>query len=119
MNDTTMNDDSSAADSARDEAASALETNVKSRETWLRLLFMVIYGAIVSLAGMVATAIVVLGFLVVLFTGERNRSLMAAGRVVTDYIAEILDFLTFNSEEKPFPFGSEFPAADTPAAASE
>ena len=89
-----------------------VEENLKSRDTWLRLVFMIVYGAILSVTGIVATAIVVLGFLVVLFTGERNAQLAAAGSSVADYIREVLRYLSFNTEEKPFPFGAEFPDAD-------
>ena len=86
-----------------------IEGNLKSRDTWLRLIFMLIYWAVLSVTGIVATAIIVLGFLVVLFTGERNDQLRAAGEVVADYIRDILRYLTFNDDTKPFPFGADFP----------
>ena len=92
--------------------ARGVEENLKSRDTWLRLVFMLVYGAILSITGIVATAIVVLGFLVVLFTGERNVQLISAGRRVANYIREMLLYLSFNTEEKPFPFGAEFPDVD-------
>lgn len=92
--------------------ARGVEENLKSRDTWLRLVFMLVYGAILSITGIVATAIVVLGFLVVLFTGERNPQLVRAGSSVADYVREMLRYLSFNTEEKPFPFGAEFPGAD-------
>ena len=70
---------------------------------------MLVYWAVLSVTGIVATAIIVLGFLVVLFTGERNEHLRAAGEVVADYIRDILRYLTFNDDTKPFPFGADFP----------
>lgn len=89
-----------------------MEDNLKSRDTWLRLVFMLVYAAIISVASIVATAIVVLGFLVVLFSGERNRQLMDAGHAVAEYFRQVLAYLTYNSEEKPFPFGADFPHVD-------
>jgi len=63
-----------------------VEQNWKSQTTWLRLLFMCIYGLICSLAGMVGTVIVVLGFFWVLFTGEVNRELRQIGQAIAAYM---------------------------------
>lgn len=89
------------------------EENLKSRTTWLRLLFMCIFGLLISLAGMVGTVIVVLGFFWVLFTGEINRQLQQTGQSLAGYIYEIVRYLTFNSDAKPFPFGGEWPSGKT------
>ena len=93
--------------------ASDLETHIKSRSTWLRLLFMLIYAALISLASLVGTFVVVLGFLWVLFTGETNSQLRQAGQGIASYVYEIIRFLTYNSDEKPFPFGKEFPSTES------
>ncbi|MDH3430082.1 MAG: DUF4389 domain-containing protein [Gammaproteobacteria bacterium] len=96
---------------ADDSDSGKIEKNLKSRATWLRLLFMCIFGLLISLAGMVGTAIVVLGFLWVLFTGEVNRELRQVGQSLASYMYEIVRYLTFNSEQKPFPFGGAWPSA--------
>lgn len=90
-----------------------IEENIKSRNTWLRLLFMVIYSVLLWLAGLVGTVIVVLGFLWVLFTGEVNRDLREIGQSVASYVYEIVRYLTFNADEKPFPFGGRWPSVDS------
>jgi hypothetical protein len=92
-----------------------IEENIKSRSTWLRLVFMFVFYVIATLTGAVASVVVVLGFLWVLFTGEKNRQLQQAGQAVAAYLYEIIRYLTFNTDEKPFPFGREFPAATAPA----
>lgn len=89
---------------------SPLEQNIKSRSTWLRLLFMVIYYVLICLAGMVGTFVVVVGFLWVLFTGEVNQQLRQVGQGIAAYIYEIVRYLTFNTDERPFPFGAEWPS---------
>ena len=94
------------------EAAVPLEENIKSRSTWMRLLFMVVFYVLATLASAVGSVVVVLGFFWVLFTGEKNRQLQQAGQVIAGYIYEIIRYLTFNTDEKPFPFGSDLPAAD-------
>ena len=95
------------------ENGNQLEQNLKRRSTWLRLLFMCIYGLLASLASMVATVVVVLGFLMVLFTGEVNRELRQLGQGIASYLYQIIRYLTFNTDDKPFPFGSAWPTKET------
>ena len=95
--------------------ASPLEQNIKSRSTWLRLLFILIYCALISLAGLVGTFVVVVGFFWVLFTGEVNQQLRQVGQAIASYIYEIVRYLTFNTDDKPFPFGGAWSSEPTDA----
>ena len=88
-----------------------IEENIKSRSTWLRLLFMLAYYLIGTVATAVLSLVVILGFLWVLFTGEKNGQLQQAGQVIANYLYEIIRYLTFNAEDKPFPFGNDWPSA--------
>ena len=88
-----------------------IEENIKSRSTWLRLLFMVIFYVIATGTCAVLSVVVVLGFFWVLFTGEKNSQLQQAGQVIAAYLYEIVRYLTFNTEDKPFPFGNELTSA--------
>jgi len=90
----------------------AMEDNLKSRATWTRLLFMVICSVLVGLASLVGSFIVIFGFLWLLFTGEVNRELRQVGQSLAAYIYEIIRFLTFNTEDKPFPLGNKWPSGD-------
>jgi len=90
-----------------------IEENLKSRATWTRFLFMVICSILVWLASIVGGVVVVFGFLMVLFTGEVNRELRGVGQSLATYIYENIRYLTFNTDERPFPFGRDWPAADT------
>ncbi|MDH3305604.1 MAG: DUF4389 domain-containing protein [Gammaproteobacteria bacterium] len=87
-----------------------IEENIKSRATWTRFLFMVICCFLVSIAGFVGTFVVVLGFLWVLFTGETNRQIQQVGQSLASYIYQIVRYLTFNTEERPFPLGGDWPS---------
>ena len=107
-----MSDDNPPADHVvpdNNETGVPIEENIKSRSTWLRLLFMVVFYVLASIASAVGSVVVVLGFFWVLFTGERNRQLQLAGQVIAGYIYEIIRYLTFNTEDKPFPFGNDLP----------
>ncbi len=90
-----------------------IEKNLKSRSTWTRLLFMLISLVLVWLASLVGLVVVVLGFLMVLFTGEVNRELRSVGQSLAAYIYESIRFLTFNTEDRPFPFGNEWPSGNS------
>jgi hypothetical protein len=90
-----------------------IEEHVKSRSTWLRLVFMIVFYVLASVATLVLSAVVVLGFLWVLFTGEPNRQLQSVGRSMGQYVHQIIDYMTYNSDERPFPFEKEWPEADS------
>ena len=96
-----------------DSDSGKIEKNLKSRATWLRLLFMCIFGLLGSLASLVVSVVVVLGFLMVLFTGEVNRELRELGQGIASYLFQIVRYLTFNTDDKPFPFGSPWPSEAT------
>ena len=88
-----------------------IEQNLRSRSTWLRLLFMALFAVILSLTGMVGSVIVIIGFVWVLVTGEVNPELRRIGQAIASYLYEIVRYLTFNTDDKPFPFGGEWPSA--------
>ena len=92
-----------------------LEENLKSRDTWTRLLFMLICYVLVSLASLVGSVVVVLGFLMVLFTGKVNPELRGVGQSLANYIYENIRYLTYNTDDRPFPFGNPWPSAATDA----
>lgn len=89
----------------------AIEDNLKSKATWTRFLYMVICSVLVWLASIVGAVIVVFGFLMVLFTGEINRELRGVGQSLATYIYENIRYLTFNTDDRPFPFGGDWPSA--------
>ena len=111
-----MSDDNPPADhvsDSDDSVGSPIEENVKSRATWLRLVFMVVFYVLGSVASFVVFVVIVLGFLWRLFTGETNQQLRRAGQSIASYIYQIIRYLTFNSDEKPYPFDADWPSADT------
>ena len=89
---------------------SSIETHVKQRSTWLRLLFMLIVAALYAVSRVVVAAVVVLQFFWVLFTGETKQPLREFGQSLATYTYQIVRFLTFNTEEKPFPFDADWPS---------
>ncbi|MEM7561573.1 MAG: DUF4389 domain-containing protein [Pseudomonadota bacterium] len=88
-----------------------VKENVKSQSTWLRGLYMLLYILFGVLAEMVLSAVILFQFLLQLFTGETNARLRKLGQGISTYIYQILQFLNFNSEYHPYPFGA-WPSAE-------
>ena len=89
----------------------SVKSNITRRGTWLRALYMVLFAVIYNVAEIVLAAVVLLQFLLVLLRGESNQRLLAFGKGLSTYVYQIFLFLTYNSEEMPFPF-NPWPAAE-------
>ena len=85
-----------------------LKTNLLNADTWVRLLYMLLFGLLLTIARMVIWVVAIVQFLFVLISGEDNTNLRNLGQGVTRWVSQALLFLTFNSDEKPFPF-SDWP----------
>ena len=81
-----------------------IKESLKDNSTWMRVLYMAIFVIIFNIVELLIAALVIFQVLVLLFTGEKNRRLLGFGSTLSLYVYRILQFLTFNSEEKPFPF---------------
>ena len=82
----------------------SLKESVKTRSTWIRGLYMLLFALIFSLAEVVLAAVAVFQFVSVLLTRRTNDNLLAFGRSLSVYICEVARYVTFNQEERPFPF---------------
>ena len=82
-----------------------LKENLKTGSTWLRGFYMVLFVIFYGIAEFVLFAAVIFQFLTVLVTREANQRLVDFGRSVSRYIYEIMLYLTYNIDERPFPFG--------------
>ena len=82
-----------------------LKQRLTASATWLRGLHIIIYAVIFGISEVLLTAVVVFQFLATLFTGETNARLRLFGLSLAAFMYQIAAFVTFNSDEKPFPFG--------------
>ncbi|WP_160152936.1 DUF4389 domain-containing protein [Microbulbifer sp. ALW1] len=88
-----------------------LKQNLTSTNQWVRLIYMVLFAVLLEIAGFVMLAVVIAQFLFAIFTGSANDNLRRLGDQIASYIYQTLQFLIYNSEEKPFPF-SEWPESE-------
>lgn len=93
------------------------KTNILNAETWMRLLYMTVFVLLSFVARMVIWVVAVLQFLLVLVTGEGNLNLRDLGQGTSKWTYQAFLFLTFNSDEKPFPF-SDWPEIEPEVIAS-
>lgn len=81
-----------------------LADNLTSRSTWLRLLFMILFMVLWGVSRLVILAVIVVQFCWVLISGRTNPRLIAFGLSLAMYSYQIVAYLTFNTEDQPFPF---------------
>ena len=82
-----------------------------AKETGIRLLFVILFAAIYSVAELVVAAIVLIQFGFMFITGAANDKLLAFSTSLNRFIFQILQFVTFKSDDKPFPF-EDWPSSD-------
>ena len=82
------------------------------RNIWMRGLFMLLLGIAFQVCGTVLCVVTVIQFVVVLLNDTPNVRLASFGRSMGSYLRQIVGFLTFATEDMPFPF-SEWPAGDS------
>ncbi len=78
--------------------------NLTSRNTWIRVVYMILFAVIFYIVALVIAVVAVVQFLSTLFTGKVNRQLQALGQGVGAYVNEITVFLTYHTDDKPYPF---------------
>ena len=85
-----------------------LKENLAKQSKWLRLLWMVGFSFLYYFAMLILWLIVVTQFLFTLFTNSPNENILKLSAGFRNYMVQVLDFITYQSDDKPFPF-SEFP----------
>ena len=83
-----------------------LKDNVTRGSTWRRGLYMLLFAVIYSIAELLLTAVVIFQFLISVVTGSVNERLLSFGRSLSIFIYRVFLFLTYNSEQHPFPFAA-------------
>jgi len=95
-----------------------LKENVQNSSVWKRFLFMLLFGFLYSVAEVVLVAVIIFQFLTVLLTGNKNDRLLNLGGEISAYIYQALRYLTYNSEQRPYPF-SDWPSDQATAEVEE
>ena len=86
--------------------------NLKQGSAWVRVILMIAF-AVVLYVIMPAIVLVLMltQTLFVFITGDSNDNLRVLGTALSKYIFEVLQFLSYASDNRPFPF-SAFPSVE-------
>ena len=79
------------------------------KSTWKRAAYMLLFAILYQVSEIVIFVIVLVQFLLTVITGNRNDQLSRLSIQLGKYVRQIVDFLSYNSEEKPYPF-SDWPS---------
>jgi len=80
--------------------------HLAARSTWLRLVYIVLFGIAFNIAEAVLYAVVAVQFLFKLFSGRPIDALSRLGQSLASYVYAIIVFLTFRDEDMPYPFAA-------------
>jgi len=78
--------------------------NARNTDTWLRGFFILVFGVIFYFLYILIWLLVIFQFVTKVLTGELNRNLELFSTKMTSYALQILNYITYQSEERPFPF---------------
>jgi len=87
-----------------------IKENVRNVDTWMRGLFILIFGVIFYFLIGIVWLLVIFQFITKVVTGNLNAQLEKFSGGLTQYALQILNYVTYQSEERPFPF-SPLPGA--------
>lgn len=87
------------------------EVPTNPRNIWIRALFMLLMALAYQVSGTVLCIVTVIQFLIMLLNDRPNARLVSFGRSMGRYLQQIVNFLTFASEDIPFPF-NDWPAGN-------
>ena len=81
-----------------------VKENVKNVDTWLRGLFFLVFSVIFYFLISIIWLLVIFQFITKVVTGSLNTQLENFSSGLTQYALQILDYVTFQSDTRPFPF---------------
>ncbi|MCK4608828.1 MAG: DUF4389 domain-containing protein [Gammaproteobacteria bacterium] len=84
-----------------------LKEKLSVTDKWIRLIFMVLFAIVVYfIAITLIWLIAIFQFLYTLFVGKPNSALLPFSEGLSIYIQQIMAFVTYVKNEKPFPFSA-------------
>jgi hypothetical protein len=82
----------------------AVKQRLQSKDLWIRALYMVFFAIVSVIVRAVISLLAFVQFIVILVTGHANEPLLQLGNNLSTYVRQLVKFVTFNTEEQPFPF---------------
>ncbi len=95
----------------------AVEKKSDLGEQWLRLVFMLLFWVALRISEFIIGVTMLMQFVYRISQGEHHPKLMAFGDSLSQYVASIAAFQTYQTETKPFPMSS-WPTPKNPVVSS-
>ncbi|AKH37957.1 MULTISPECIES: DUF4389 domain-containing protein [Nitrosomonas] len=89
-----------------------IKQRLQKTETWMRGLYMLLFIFVYGLMEFVIILVMLFQFISIVLSGHTNVQLLKFSQNLAAYVYQIITFLTFNSEQLPFPF-SAWPSEKT------
>ncbi|SEQ94875.1 protein of unknown function [Nitrosomonas sp. Nm51] len=80
------------------------EKSIQKNEILIRGLFMLFFIVIYSISKFLIIGVMLFQFVTILLTEKPNEQILKFSYGLGAYIYQIIQFLSFNSEQRPFPF---------------
>ena len=80
-------------------------TTDSKRNIWLRGMLMLLMAVAFHISGMLLAIGAIVQFVLAVLSDGPNTRLLAFGQRLGLYLSQIADFVSFATEEVPFPFG--------------
>lgn len=83
-----------------------IKQRLQKNETWMRALYMLFFIFIYGFAKFMIILVMLFQFFSIVLSGNTNTQLLKFSQNLATYVYQIITFLTFNSEQRPFPFSA-------------
>jgi len=80
---------------------------------WKRFFFMVIYSFAINAVVNILIILAILQSLFYLFSSKTNNQLKSANNWLQGFFNDALNFLSFNTDSKPWPFSDKYEVSDS------
>ena len=98
---------------AADDASSSKDQ--QELNIWMRGVLMIVYAVLLRLSEFAIIVVMIPQFCIKAATKKTHPRLTDFGESLSLYVQSIARFQTFNSEERPYPFGADWPKVDRSA----
>jgi len=88
-----------------------MSNQYEGKQGWIRVAFVALFWIVFYISQLVVAVVVAAQCAFTLIAGAPNPQLTAFGDSLSRYVQEILRYVTFNTDLRPFPF-SDFPKSD-------
>jgi len=83
-----------------------IKQRLQKKEIWQRGLYILLFMFIYGFSTFLIISIIFFQYITLILTGKTNELLVGFSQSLSTYIYQIIVFLSFNSDQSPFPFNA-------------